>query len=201
MAAQDTIHDAKSLKALGLKGIDALPELPPDLGKDVIITPEDKRWQKYYFRVSPRNLEHLKRLAGVTSEITESRKYKPKLRKVRDEELPEVKRSLNFAKLEPESQQSVLDTAHNLLFGHADAEISQSGVNRPIVNYMLREARDLPVFGAAELIVLDGERRVIDGTATLVVDRIAVYGTGEIKLKGQIKIIAKKVEYYPDQKS
>ena len=176
-----------------------LLELPENLGSHVRFSFDDPQWKKYYFKVTPKNLDHLKILAGVPNatarKVIESKNHL-NLKAVEYNELP-MEASFKFESLPINSKMAVINSAHNLLFGYVDPTAMHATPYAGIVNYMLNEAKDLTVFAADDLIVKDGETRVFKDAATLAFNNVKIYGTGQIVIESQIKLIANSVQYFP----
>ena len=53
----------------------------PLSGSSVSISPEDKQWKTFYFRVTPKDIDHLKLLAGVPNDTAAHPLYKKPLKR------------------------------------------------------------------------------------------------------------------------
>lgn len=163
-------------------------------GKEITITPDDSQWSSFYFRVKPKDIAHLKLLAGVPSETAAHPLYKAPLKEVAHFNLPSKDRCETAALSEAE-ERALYDMAHNILFGSFDHDLLAKTPFSPVVEFMLHKADGMTVFAAQDLVINDGQTVVFDKTATLYFNRVTVYGTGQIVISAQVKIIADTIEY------
>ncbi len=200
MTSQENL--SRLLDRCGLSGTiklknGCLPELPENLGEHFHFTMDDSRLSGNYFKTTPKDLNHLKQLAGVPSETIENAVNEGKdhrLLSVSHHELP-TEKEFKLNALPSPSQQAVLDASHNLLFGHVDTGLIKAMPYSAVVNYMLSEAKDLTVFAAQNLIVKNGETRTFKDAATLVFGKVEIHGTGQIVIESQIKLVADSIQY------
>lgn len=176
--------------------IKTLPAMPPLKGKDIHITPDDSAWSPFFFKVSPKDLEHLKLLAGVPSAAADHPLYKAPLKEVAHYNLPSAER-MN-AKMSHAEEQSLYDMAHNILFSSHPPELLSKSPLSPVVDFMLKKADGMTVFAAQDLIVLDGQTVTFDKTATLYFNNVIVHGTGQIVISAQVKLVAETIQYLPN---
>lgn len=186
--------EVKRLKELKLDHlIKELPKLALD-GHLKSIGPDEPALKHHFVHVEPRTLEDLKLWAGVPSDIARHSKGKIKKIPFSEAELPKDT-DFNFDRLPPQQQKTVLAAARDLLIGDVDPK----NVERPplagVVRYMLHRARKFPVFLASDLIVYDGETVELKGAPLFVFNNVIVYGSGEIRLETDCKIVAESVQH------
>lgn len=183
------------LERYGLQ--DVVAELPqmPELGDpETVISGFDEAWRDYFFQVTPKDIAHLRLLAGVPSSAARDPLYECVRKQVAVHELRAgagVRTKLGAAE-----ERSLYNAAHNVLFGaYADEALEREPL-AGVCRFMLEAAAGMSVFAAKDLVVGDGRTVRFTEPGTLYFNSVQVYGSGEIVLEAQIKIVANSIEYF-----
>lgn len=163
-----------------------LPEFPSDAG--YIISPDNKLFSGNYIYVKAESIDHLRKICGVPCENTDS------TIEIKLNLLPR-KKKIDVSTLSNDSFREVRKMATKILLGHVNSDELTKLPYVGIQDYMLEEASNLPVFIAQDLIIKDGEIYVLKKTASAVFNNIIIYGSGEIKLESDMKIIANSIKH------
>jgi hypothetical protein len=161
------------LERCGLADVISEPlAMPADLGPEVVISPDDQEWSPYFVTVRVRDIEHLKQLTGIPSDVAAS-----------------AIASGSYQVPDPGGSH-VTHRARTALFGDWTGSLANEESAREVEEFMMRAAAELPVFATTDLVIHDGETYTLRGAPTFYFDSITVYGTGEIVTEGQIKIFS-----------
>lgn len=175
-------HEARRviLERCGLADVISEPlAMPADLGPEVVISPDNPEWARYFVTVRVRTVEHLKRLAGIPSDVAASA----------------IASGIYHVPV-PRGP-DVIYRAQTALLGDWTGSLSHQEGAREVEEFMLRAAAEIPVFATTDLVVHDGEKYVLRGAPTFYFDTITVYGSGEIVTEGEIKIFSDEIAHIP----
>lgn len=168
------------LERFGLADVISEPlALPEGLGSEVIISRDDRQWSPYFVTVKVRDIEHLKQLAGIPSNVAASAM------------------ASDGYQVPGSGGSDVADQAMAALFGDWAGSLGEEKSAPKVEEFMMTAAAELPIFATTDLVVQSGETYTLTGAPTFYFDSITVHGTGEIVTEGQIKIISDSIEYIP----
>jgi hypothetical protein len=205
------------LKQLDLKQVVVKPRIP-DPGPLAERLPVLSRLDSVVHTAKPRSLEHLKELVGVPNSALKAaeriapmpvaaapRQERSKLDSLAEfggrmaplpvelRHLPTTKK-ITFKRLNANQRVAVRNQAFNLIYGYADAEMVERPPLAAIRDYVLNEARALPVLVLDDLVVCDGEVVEFNGFSSLYFNNVLVEGSGEIRMGSFTKLHAYAVK-------
>ena len=194
MSQRSNLDAVAALNRLGVPHPEQeLPPFPDDMAPDRIAfdVPELRR---NYVTARPETLEDMRLLVGVPVELAHRCEAEMESREVDFSLLPTE--PFQAGSLDSRQVRELEKHAWNLLLGRLDDIDLEAEPHASTVRYILGRARSLPVLVAKDLVVHDGEVKKLSGP-TAVFNKVTVYGSGEIQLQDDVKIMAQKIERLP----
>ena len=156
----------------------------------------------YLHRITPKDLDHLKALAGVPNEVhraireRESTGCGPGFRQwpVEMMHLPS-EGAIHYNRLSWEQRVAVHDLSLNLLLGPVDAKRALEAPYKAVIDSMLGQVVDLPTFVGKDLLVCPDETVEFTGFGAVHFDNVVVLGNGRILLGGGTKLHAYQIKH------
>lgn len=164
--------------------------------------PNARLARPYLHPLDIRSLDDLKAWVGIPNHVAQERAKSTVLHPcggcwgpvadVNLSHLPRIK-SFQFSKLDLPQRETVHQVARNLLFGYVDKEEARKVPIVGVVDYLIERARGWVSLVIPDLIICPGQRVELSGFPAAFFNNILIYGSGELALRGQIKVHAYQI--------
>lgn len=156
----------------------------------------------YLHRITPKDLDHLKGLAGVPNEVYRASRERESAGcgngfrqwPVEMMHLP-AEGTIQYNRLSPAQRVAVRDLSLNLLLGPVDAKRAAEAPYKAVIDSMISRVANLPTFVGKDLLVCPDETVEFDGFAAVYFDNVVVMGNGRILLGGSTKLHAYQIKH------
>lgn len=154
--------------------------------------PKGNFYDPYIRSLTPRDLDHLKQVAGVPNSVhtangaADTHRYQ-----VAKSHLPNTD-TFAFDALSEEQQEAVRQMAYNLVYGYADPKEVAKGGLKGVTSYLLNTVGSIPVLYGSDLTVEDGQTWECPAPVVYF-DNITVIGSGSIVVQANQKVVAQNV--------